>query len=116
MVRAWQNRYPPVFESEVQKIVHEVYGQVSATQIAHSEQLKKGFFSADVVEQMREPRGLTFALLGIMVPDAEIGGWADRVANQTAQGGEGAGGMSKHYNWGPESSPARHVRNLRHCG
>jgi Histidine kinase-, DNA gyrase B-, and HSP90-like ATPase len=71
VVKHWQAQYPTAFEEEVREEIEKAYCKVAVSKIAHSEQLT-GLFNVEVVAEMRQPRNLTFALLGVMSEDALI--------------------------------------------
>jgi hypothetical protein len=72
-IRYWAPQYATHLEEEVTKIIKEVYAQLAAATVAHSESLKAHLSRKDVVEQLRTEEALTAALLGLLGADAIIG-------------------------------------------
>jgi hypothetical protein len=50
---------------------HIVYGQVAVAKVAHSEEMR-GLVDRAVIDEMRSPKALTMALLGLMAEDCLI--------------------------------------------
>jgi hypothetical protein len=71
IVERFQNRYPPHQADEVRKIVEDAYGMDAALKVAHSE-VMAGLVDRSVVNEMRSPRSLTMALLGLWVGEQAV--------------------------------------------
>ncbi len=72
VVEEWAGCFPHVPRSEVEAIVHQVYGEVAVSKVAHSEHLK-GILPKEVIEErLRSEEALTMALLGLMAEHSLI--------------------------------------------
>jgi hypothetical protein len=74
MVQHWQDQYPAHMADQVSKYVLDIYGQIAAAKIAHSERFRSGLLMASktVDDELRSPAALTMALLGLIAEEAVI--------------------------------------------
>ena len=67
-----QKKYPPHQAEEVQRIVHQVFGEVAVAKIAHSRKLIKGMSEEQIDKTYRSEQALTLALMGLMAEESLI--------------------------------------------
>ena len=65
----YTSRYPDHLEKAVGDVVHNTYGELAVSKVAHSEQMRK---LTPRVEELRTPAALTMALLGLMAEEQVI--------------------------------------------
>jgi hypothetical protein len=71
-VEHWTTHYPHDPDA-VRQVVHDVYGEHGVAVVAHSEQLKNcGVPMPTIRDDIRSPKALTAAMLGLILHDAEI--------------------------------------------
>ena len=71
-VAHWTEHYPHDPDA-VRSVVHDVYGEHGVAVIAHSEHLKSCGIPMSVInDDIRSPKALTAAMLGLIVHGAEI--------------------------------------------
>jgi hypothetical protein len=66
------DQYPDVFAEEVTKIVRQVFGEVAACKIAHSQKLKKNITEEELDRDYRSEEALTIALMGLIAEESLI--------------------------------------------
>ena len=67
-----QKKYAPHQAEEVQRIVHQVFGEVAVAKIAHSRKLIKGMSEEQIDKTYRSEQALTLALMGLMAEESLI--------------------------------------------
>jgi hypothetical protein len=67
-----QEQYPDVYAEEVQKIVHQVFGEVAACKIAHSQKLTRNVSEEELDKDYRSEQALTVALMGLLAEESVI--------------------------------------------
>jgi hypothetical protein len=70
VVRYHQEHYPDVFAEEVTKTVHQVFGEVAACKVAHSQKLVKQVTEQELDELYRSEAALTIALMGLLAEES----------------------------------------------
>jgi len=71
-VKYHQELYPDVYAEEVAKIVRQVYGEVAACKIAHSQKLTKEVPVEELDRDYRSEAALTTALMGLLAEESLI--------------------------------------------
>ncbi|MEU2726733.1 hypothetical protein [Streptomyces griseoviridis] len=71
VIITWQSAYADHLAESVADEIGDVYGQVAVSKIAHSEHYRSKYDPTTIAE-MRSPKALTMALLGLMAEDAII--------------------------------------------
>jgi len=84
-IKYHQQKYPPFMAEEVQKIVLEVYGEVAACKVAHSNRLKKMVPKEKLESEYRNEAALTTSLMGLMAEEAVISYRLRALGKQRAQ-------------------------------
>lgn len=72
IIRYHEAQYPPIVAEEVQKIVHEVFGEIAACKVAHAEKLRKMIPAEEIDENYRNEAALTIALMGLLAEESLI--------------------------------------------
>lgn len=65
-------QYPDIYAEEVTKVVHEVFGEVAACKIAHSQKLAKMVATEVLDQEYRNEKALTLSLMGLMAEETLI--------------------------------------------
>jgi hypothetical protein len=73
IVKYHQEQYPDVFAEEVETTIHQVFGEVAACKIAHSQKLVGLQMAQEVIDsEYRTENALTIALMGLMAEESLI--------------------------------------------
>jgi hypothetical protein len=72
-IKHHQQQYPDVFDSDVEKIVKDTYGEVAVCKIAHSQTLTAHVAEEDLDTQYRNEAALTISLMGLLAEETLIG-------------------------------------------
>jgi len=72
IVEYHQAQYPDVYAEEVGKTVRQVFGEVAACKIAHSQKLARQVVEEELNLQYRTEQALTIALMGLMAEESLI--------------------------------------------
>jgi hypothetical protein len=72
VVEYHQSQYPDVYAEEVAKIVRQVFGEVAACKVAHSQKLSKRVSEEELDRDYRSEQALTVALMGLMAEESVI--------------------------------------------
>jgi hypothetical protein len=73
VVKHHQEQYPDVFSEEVEKTIYQVFGEVAACKIAHSQKLVGAKIVQEALDQeYRSEAALTIALMGLMAEESLI--------------------------------------------
>lgn len=72
IVKYHQEQYPDVYAEEVEKTVHEVFGEVAACKIAHTQKLIKMVPEEQLDADYRSDKALTVALMGLLAEESLI--------------------------------------------
>jgi len=72
IVKHHQDEYPDVYAEEVGKTIHQVFGEVAACKIAHSQKLAKKVAAEQLDLEYRSEQALTIALMGLMAEESLI--------------------------------------------
>jgi hypothetical protein len=72
VVQYHQVQYPDVFAEEVQKIVFEVFGEVAACKVAHSQKLLRNVAKEELDQHYRSEQALTIGLMGLLAEESLI--------------------------------------------
>jgi len=67
-----QSQYPDVYAEEVAKTVRQVFGEVAACKIAHSQKLSKKVTEEELNSQYRSEQALTVGLMGLLAEESVI--------------------------------------------
>ncbi len=67
-----QTQYPDVYAEEVAKTIRQVFGEVGACKIAHSQKLAKNISEEELDRVYRNEQALTVALMGLMAEESVI--------------------------------------------
>jgi len=67
-----QAQYPDVYADEVAKTVRQVFGEVAACKVAHSQKLAKNISEEELDRSYRSEQALTVALMGLMAEESVI--------------------------------------------
>ena len=67
-----QEQFPDVYAEEVAKVVRQVFGEVAACKIAHSQKLVKKVSAEELDRDYRSEQALTLALMGLMAEESLI--------------------------------------------
>lgn len=70
IVRYHQEHYPDVYAEEVTKTVHQVFGEVAACKVAHSQKLMKQVTEQELDDLYRSEPALTIALMGLLAEES----------------------------------------------
>jgi hypothetical protein len=71
-VKHHQDQYPDVYAEEVSKTVRQVFGEVAACKVAHSQKLARKVPEEELDRDYRTEQALTVALMGLMAEEALI--------------------------------------------
>lgn len=73
-IEYWQEQYPDHMSDQVERAVHEVYGEAMVARIAHSESLMKdpNWGRKEVEKDLRSTAAMTMAVLGLVSEDQVI--------------------------------------------
>lgn len=72
VVEYHQAQYPDVYAEEVGKTVRQVFGEVAACKIAHSQKLAKKVSEEELNRDYWSEQALTVALMGLMAEESLI--------------------------------------------
>lgn len=72
VIQYHQNDYPEVYSEEVAKIIRQVFGEVAACKIAHSQKLAKHIAAEQLDAEYRNEQALTIALMGLLAEESLI--------------------------------------------
>lgn len=72
IVRFHQDQYPDVYAEEVSKTVRQVFGEVAACKIAHSQKLARKVPEEELDAVYRSEQALTVALMGLIAEETLI--------------------------------------------
>jgi hypothetical protein len=72
VVEYHQAQYPDVYAEEVAKTVRQVFGEVAACKVAHSQKLTKNISEEELDRVYRNEQALTLALMGLMAEESVI--------------------------------------------
>jgi len=72
IVEHHQEQYPDVYAEEVAKVVRQVFGEVAACKIAHSQKLARKITAEELDRDYRSEQALTLALMGLMAEESVI--------------------------------------------
>jgi len=72
VVEYHQAQYPDIYADEVGKIVRQVFGEVAACKVAHSQKLAKNVPEEQLDSEYRSEQALTIALMGLMAEESLI--------------------------------------------
>jgi hypothetical protein len=67
-----QAQYPEVYAEEVAKTVRQVFGEIAACKIAHSQKLAKNVPVEELDQDYRSEKALTVALMGLLAEESVI--------------------------------------------
>jgi hypothetical protein len=65
-------QYPDVYSEEVDKTVRQVFGEVAACKIAHSQKLAKKVTEEELDSEYRSEQALTVGLMGLLAEESVI--------------------------------------------
>jgi hypothetical protein len=72
VVQYHQDQYPEVFAEEVQNIVLDVFGEVAACKVAHSQKLLRNVPKEELDQNYRSEQALTIGLMGLLAEESLI--------------------------------------------
>jgi hypothetical protein len=73
IVKHHQLQYPDVFAEEVEKTIHQVFGEVAACKIAHSQKLVGASIAQELLDQeYRNEAALTISLMGLIAEESLV--------------------------------------------
>jgi len=72
VVQHHQAQYPEVLAEEVEKIVFEVFGEVAACKVAHSQKLLRNVAKEELDRDYRSEQALTIGLMGLLAEESLI--------------------------------------------
>jgi hypothetical protein len=72
VVEYHQEMYPEIYQEEVAKIVRQVFGEVAACKIAHSQKLSKEVPEQELDQDYRSEAALTVGLMGLIAEESLI--------------------------------------------
>jgi hypothetical protein len=72
VVQYHQAQYPEVFAEEVEKTVWEVFGEVAACKVAHSQKLLRNVPKEELDTTYRSEQALTVGLMGLLAEESLI--------------------------------------------
>src|SRR5262249_40592851 len=72
VVQYHQGQYPEVYAEEVEKIVWEVFGEVAACKVAHSQKLLRNVATQELDKDYRSEQALTVGLMGLLAEESLI--------------------------------------------
>jgi hypothetical protein len=72
IVEYHQEQYPEVYAEEVANTVRQVFGEVAACKIAHSQKLTKQVTEEELDRDYRSEQALTFGLMGLLAEESVI--------------------------------------------
>jgi hypothetical protein len=91
VVEYHQNQYPDVHAEEVANTVRQVFGEVAACKIAHSQKLVKKVTEEELNRDYRSEQALTVALMGLMAEESLIAQRLGKFGRKKLGGGVPAG-------------------------
>jgi hypothetical protein len=71
-IKYHQEQYPDIYAEEIMHTVKNVYGEVAAAKIAHSQKLAARIPEQQLDADYRSEKALTVALMGLMAEDTVI--------------------------------------------
>jgi hypothetical protein len=71
-VQYHQEQYPEVFADEVEKIVRNVFGEIAACKVAHSQKLLRDVPQEELDKDYRNEQALTIGLMGLLAEESLI--------------------------------------------
>ena len=72
IVEFHQKQYPEVLAEDVAEIVRDVFGEIAACKIAHSQKLTRNIPEEELDEDYRNESALTISLMGLMAEESVI--------------------------------------------
>jgi len=72
VVKYHQDQYPDIYAEEVAQTVRQVFGEVAACKIAHSQKLTKNVAEEVLDSEYRNEKALTVALMGLLAEESLI--------------------------------------------
>jgi hypothetical protein len=85
IVKYHQEQYPDVFEEEVTKTIQQVFGEVAACKIAHTQKLRREKVSEETLDQeYRSEAALTVGLMGLLAEESLIAQRLGRLGRKKA--------------------------------
>ncbi len=72
VVHHHQEQYPEVYAEEVAKVIRQVFGEIAACKIAHSQKLAKKVTEEQLNRDYRSEQALTLSLMGLMAEESLI--------------------------------------------
>ncbi len=72
IIRYHQGQYPDVYAEEVADTVREVFGEIAACKIAHSQKLSRQVSAEELDQDYRSEQALTVALMGLLAEEAVV--------------------------------------------
>ncbi|MEW6250351.1 MAG: ATP-binding protein [Planctomycetota bacterium] len=72
IVEYHQQQYADVFAEDVARTVRQVFGEIAACKIAHSQKLRKRVAAEELDREYRSEQSLTIALMGLMAEESVI--------------------------------------------
>jgi hypothetical protein len=79
-----QSQYPDVYAEEVAKTVRQVFGEVAACKIAHSQKLAKKVTEEELDREYRSEQALTVGLMGLLAEESVIAQRLGRLGKKKA--------------------------------
>lgn len=71
-VRYHQDQYPEIYAEDIAKVVRNVFGEVAACKVAHSQKLAKEISVEQLDAEYRNEAALTLALMRLMAEESLI--------------------------------------------
>lgn len=84
VVEYHQEQYPEIYHEEVAKIVRQVFGEVAACKVAHSQKLATEVPEQELDDKYRSEAALTVALMGLMAEESLISQRLGRLGKKRA--------------------------------
>src|SRR5262249_32555977 len=72
VVEYHQAQYPDIYTEEVSNIIRQVFGEVAACKVAHSQKLRQKVTEEELDTEYRNEAALTIALMGLMAEESVI--------------------------------------------
>ena len=72
VVQYHESRYPEVFADKVEKVVWQVFGEVAACKVAHSQKLLRNVPKEQLDRDYRSEQALTTGLMGLLAEESPI--------------------------------------------
>ena len=79
-----QEQYPDIYAEEIMITVKNVYGEIAAAKIAHSQKLAARIPEQELDADYRSEKALTVALMGLMAEDTVISQRLGRLGRKKA--------------------------------